>query len=182
MHAGGSSVGVAAIQMARTTGSQVWFTAGSQEKISRAVELCGGRGINYREQDFVEVLMDETANRGVDVIEDLVGEPHFARSLEALAPAGRMVLVGNLGAPKVSFSLGQMFARRLQLMGFTLRNRTVEDKRAITRRFRENWLPYLVQGTLSPEIHAVVPFQDAAEAHRILESGENFGKVVLSLD
>ena len=181
VHAAGSSVGVAAIQMAQVTGSQVWFTAGSQEKIDRAEGLCGGRGINYREQDFVEILMDETGKRGVDVIEDLVGEPHFARSLEALAPAGRMVLVGNLGAPQVSFPLGQMFARRLQLMGFTLRNRSIADKRAITRRFRENWLPRLVRGTVSPEVHAVVPFEDAAEAHRILESGENIGKVVLTL-
>ena len=182
VHAAGSSVGVAAIQMARVVGARIWFTVGSEEKIRCAAALCGGRGINYRNEDFVEVVRNETGQEGVDVIEDLVGEPHFPRSLEALAAGGRMVLVGNLGAPAVELELGRMFAKRLQLKGFTLRNRSVEDKRAITKRFRDRWLPHLESGAVSPGIHAVVPFTEAAEAHRILEAGENFGKVVLTLD
>ncbi len=182
VHAGGSSVGAAALQLARLTGAQVWFTAGSDKKIRRGELLSGGCGINYRDADFVEVLRSGNAGHGPDLIEDLVGVPHFARNLDVLAPGGRMVLVGNLGADAVEFQLRLMFAKRLQLMGFTLRNRSVADKRAITDRFRKRCLPGLAAGTLSPELHAVVPFGDAAEAHRILESGENFGKVVLSLD
>ena len=182
VHAAGSSVGAAAIQLARAAGARIWFTAGSHDKIRRATAICGGTGINYREQDLVEIVMDQTGENGVHVIEDLVGEPHFSRNLAVLAPGGRMIFVGNLGAPTVELELGHMFAKRLQLKGFTLRNRSVEDKRAITGRFRSRWLPRLVSGELSPEIHAVVPFQEAAEAHRILAAGENFGKVVLILD
>ena len=133
-------------------------------------------------EDFVEIVRDETKGDGVDVIEDLVGEPHFERNIEALATGGRMVMVGNLGAPAARLMLRQVFSKRIQLMGFTLRNRSLEDKRAITMRFREKWLPRLVAGSLSPEIHAIVPFGAAAEAHRILEAGENIGKVVLAFD
>ena len=182
VHAAGSSVGLAAVQLARAAGARVWFTAGSEGKIRRAAALCGGRGINYRQEDFVGTVREESNGDGVDLIEDLVGEPHFERNIEALAPGGRMVMVGNLGAPEAKLVLRQVFAGRLQLMGFTLRNRSVGDKRAITRRFRKNWLPGLVAGSLSPEIHAIVPFDAAAEAHRILEAGENIGKVVLAFD
>ena len=182
VHAAGSSVGIAAVQMARSRGVRIWFTAGSEEKIRRVSGLCGGRGINYRMEDFVEIVRDETKGNGADVIEDLVGEPHFERNINALATGGRMVMVGNLGAPEARLLLRQVFSKRLQLMGFTLRNRSLEDKRAITMRFRENWLPRLVAGSLSPEIHAIVPFHEAAEAHRILEAGENIGKVVLVFD
>ncbi len=182
VHAAGSSVGLAAVQMARAAGARIWFTAGSEEKIRRVAALCGGRGINYRLEDFVEIVRDETKGDGVNVIEDLVGEPHFERNIEALAGGGRMVMVGNLGAPEAKLVLRHVFARRLQLKGFTLRNRSVEDKRAITKRFRENWLPRLVAGSMSPEIHAIVPFDAAAEAHRILEMGENVGKVVLAFN
>ena len=182
VHAGGSSVGVAALQMARLAGAQIWFTAGSEEKIRRAGTLSGGEGINYREEDFARIVLKRTAGQGVDLIEDLVGEPHFSRNLKVLGQGGRLVCVGNLGAPEVLLELGYMFAKRLQLMGFTLRNRPVADKRAITARFQERWLPQLVSGAVSAEVHAVVPFEEAAEAHRILEAGENFGKVVLALE
>ena len=182
VHAAGSGVGVAAIQMARVIGAQIWFTAGSNEKCRRATALSGGRGINYKEQDFVKTVLNETGNRGVDLIEDLVGEPHFARNLNVLAAGGRMALVGNLGSPAAELNLGNMFAKRLRLFGFTLRNRELAEKREITGRFRDRWLPHLRSGTVSPEIFAVISFTEAAEAHRILESGANFGKVVLSLD
>ena len=95
VHAAGSSVGLAAVQMARAAGARIWFTAGSEEKIRRVAALCGGRGINYRLEDFVEIVRDETKGDGVNVIEDLVGEPHFERNIEALAGGGRMVMVGQ---------------------------------------------------------------------------------------
>ena len=181
VHAAGSSVGAAAVQMARIAGARVWFTAGSGEKLRRAAALSGGTGINYRTEDVAAVVLRDTDGRGVDVIEDLVGEPHLATNLRAVAAGGRIILVGNVGAPRAELEFGPMFARRIQMKGFTLRNREIGDKREITRRFRERWLPHLESGVASPVIHAVLPFEQAAEAHRILEDAENFGKVVLEM-
>lgn len=182
IHAGGSGVGSAAVQMARQAGARVIFTAGSEEKIARAMALGGDVGINYKEQDFLEETLRATAGEGVDVIEDLVGADQMTDNLKALKSGGRLVLVGNLGGEQAQIPLWIMFARRLRILGFTLRNQTVVEKRAITERFRDRWLPLLVDGKMSTVIHGTIPFADAAEAHRTIERNENFGKVILVMD
>ncbi len=182
VHAGGSGVGSAAIQMAKQAGATVIFTTGSDEKIARAKALGGDVGINYKTQNFLEETRRATGDDGVDVIGDLIGAPYLMDNLQALKSGGRLVMVGNLGGREAQLELWIMFARRLKILGFTLRNQSVAEKRAITERFRERWLPLLAAGEMSSVIHKTLPFAEAAEAHRLIERNENFGKVILVMD
>lgn len=182
VHAGGSGVGTAAVQMARHAGATVYFTAGSQRKIDRVVELGGHAGFNYRTHDFVEEVFRATRGDGVDVIEDFVGADYLMRNISLLRERGRLVLIGILGGAVGSFDIRPMFRKRLRILGFTLRAQTLDDKRAVVRRFRQDWLPLLASGTITPVIHATVPFAEVRRAHEIMEANENLGKVVLTLD
>jgi NADPH2:quinone reductase len=182
VHAGGSGVGTAAVQMARHAGATVYFTAGSQRKIDRVLELGGHAGFNYRTHDFVEEVFRATRGEGVDVIEDFVGADYLMRNIALLRETGRLVLIGILGGSVGSFDIRPMFRKRLRIFGFTLRAQALEDKRAVVRRFRDRWLPLLAAGTVTPVIHTAVPFAEARRAHEIMEANENLGKVVLTLD
>jgi NADPH:quinone reductase len=182
VHAGGSGVGTAAVQMARHAGATVYFTAGSQRKIDRVLELGGHAGFNYRTHDFVEEVFRATRGEGVDVIEDFVGADYLMRNIALLRETGRLVLIGILGGSVGSFDIRPMFRKRLRIFGFTLRAQALEDKRAVVRRFRDRWLPLLTAGTVTPVIHTAVPFAEARRAHEIMEANENLGKVVLTLD
>jgi NADPH:quinone reductase-like Zn-dependent oxidoreductase len=182
VHAGGSGVGTAAVQMARHVGATVYFTAGSQRKIDRVMELGGHAGFNYRTHDFVEEVFRATRGDGVDVIEDFVGADYLMRNVSLLRERGRLVLIGILGGAIGSFDIRPMFRKRLRILGFTLRAQALEDKRAVVRRFRKEWLPLLASGTITPVIHTAVPFAEVRRAHEIMEANENLGKVVLTID
>lgn len=185
IHAAASGVGTACIQLAREVGARMLCTAGSDEKLARCRELGGPgwiAGINRKTQDFAEEVLRHTGGAGVDVVEDFVGIGYLARNLSVLKDGGRLVEVGLLSGWEGGIDLLPLVLRRLQIKGSAMRPRPIEDKRAITRKFRERWLPLLVAGRLKPVIDSVFPFEQAAEAHRRMESDLSFGKILLSLD
>jgi putative PIG3 family NAD(P)H quinone oxidoreductase len=184
VHAGGSGVGTAAIQMATVTGARVYFTAGSDEKIRRAEALGMGapvKGINHKTQDFREEVLRATGGAGVDVVLDFLGASYLERNLAVLKPAGRLVIASLMGGARAEVDLALILRRRLQVMGSVLRSRTLEDKRMITERFRRHWLPLLEQGRIKPVIDRVLPLERVREAHAAMEANQNFGKIVLTL-
>jgi putative PIG3 family NAD(P)H quinone oxidoreductase len=179
IHGGASGVGTAAIQLARRAGARVLVTAGSAEKLRRCAELGAEAGINHREEDFAERARQLTDGRGVDVILDIIGAAYLERNLGCLAPDGRLVVIGLQGGVRAEIDLNAMLRGRLTLLATTLRGRPLEQKAEIVARARLEVLPGFIDGSLQPVVHAVVPLTEAARAHRILESGENVGKVVL---
>lgn len=181
IHAGGSGVGTTAIQMAKHIGATVYFTAGSHAKVEKIMALGADGGINYKTQDFVEETKRLTGGAGVDVVEDFIGAKYLKHNIALLKPDGRRVIVGPMGGSKCEFDLGPILRRRLSVRGFSLRAQSVELKQAIVARFKERWLPLLVDGTVRAIVHAVFPLKDTAEAHRVMEANENFGKLVVSV-
>lgn len=181
-HAGGSGVGTAAIQMAHHIGATVYFTAGSAEKIERAMALGADAGINYKEQDFVAEVQRLTGGQGVDVVEDFLGAAYLERNLEALKTLGRLVIVATMGGTKAEINLQTVMRKRLAVFGSVLRSRPLEEKREVTRRFLERWMEPLAQGQLKPIIDSTFPLAQAAQAHARMEANENFGKIILTVD
>jgi putative PIG3 family NAD(P)H quinone oxidoreductase len=180
IHAVGSGVGVAAVQIAKVLGaSLVAGTAGSAEKLARARELGLDLGINYREQDFAEEVLRATDGRGVDVIVDVIGADYWSRNLRALAVKGRMVIVGLMGGTETSANLGVLLQKRLQVRGTTLRARPLEEKAVATRAFEKSVLPHIASGRVKVVVDRVYALRDAAEAHAYMETNANFGKIVL---
>ena len=179
VHAAGSGVGTAAIQLAALAGCRVFGTAGSGEKLARAAELGLDVGVNYRDEDFAEVVAGRTGGRGVDVILDVIGAPYWERNLASLAVRGRMVLVGTMGGGRLDANLGALMPKRLRVHGTVLRARPLEEKAALTQAFARRWLHHFASGRLRPVVDRVFPLEEAAEAHRYMESNANFGKIVL---
>lgn len=182
VHAGGSGVGTAAIQMAHHIGAKVYFTAGSKEKIDAAMGLGADAGINYKTQDFAEEVMKLTGGRGVDVVEDFLGASYLAKNMEVLATAGRLVIVATMGGIKTEIDLNLVMRKRLRIFGSVMRSRPVEEKRDITRRFMERWLPVLSAGQIKPVIDSRFPLAEAKQAHERMEGNLNFGKIMLTVD
>jgi NADPH:quinone reductase len=180
-HGGTSGIGTTAIQLAHLRGATVFATAGSDDKV-RACEALGARcGINYRSQDFVEVVRDVTEGRGVDLILDIMGGSYFPRNLGALAMDGRLVQIGLLGGESSSIDLRRILARRLTVTGSLLRPRSVEEKGQIAAALaREVW-PSLESGRVKPIVYQTFPLTDAASAHRLMESSAHIGKIVLTV-
>lgn len=183
VHAAGSGVGVAAIQIAKAMGAaKVIGTAGSNAKIQRARELGLDVGVNYREQEaFDSVVLGETRERGVDVILDCIGASYWERNLRSLAVKGRMVIIGFMGGANVNSSIGPLLQKRATVIGTTLRVRPLEEKALATRAFEKSVLPHIASGRIRVIVDRTFPLAEVAEAHRYLESNENFGKVVLEL-
>jgi NADPH2:quinone reductase len=182
VHAAGSGVGVAAIQVARVMGASLALgTAGSAEKLEAAKALGLDVGINYREQDFAQAALEATGGRGADVVLDVIGADYFERNLRAMAPKGRMVLVGLMGGAATQANLGMVLAKRLQIRGTVLRARSVEEKALATRALEKSVLPHLASGRIKTVVDRVFPLAEAAEAHRYMESNANFGKIVLEV-
>lgn len=176
VHGGSSGIGTTAIQLARAFGARVFATAGSDDK-ARACERFGAeRGINYRTEDFVEILKPAG---GANVILDMVGGPYLQRNLAALAVEGRLVQIAFLQGSKVELNLMPIMLKRLTFTGSTLRPRTVEQKCAIAAQLREKVWPLLDQGKVAPHIHATFSLAKAAEAHRLMESSAHVGKIML---
>jgi putative PIG3 family NAD(P)H quinone oxidoreductase len=179
VHGGASGIGTAAIPMARAFGARVFATAGTPEKCAACVRLGAERAIDYRHEDFVAVVREATGGKGVDVILDMVGGDYTPRNLEALAVEGRLVQIAFLHGPRTEMSLLPVLQKRLTITGSSLRPRTVEQKGAIARALREKVWPLVEAGALAPVIHATFPLAQAAEAHRLMESGAHVGKLVL---
>jgi NADPH2:quinone reductase len=181
IHGGTSGIGTTAIQLAAAWGARVFATAGSEKK-ARACERFGAaRGIDYRTEDFVEVIRQETAGRGVDVILDLVGGSYLARNLEAAAVEGRLVVISLIGGARAEINLLTIMSKRLTLTGSTLRARTVAQKAAVAEALHRNVWPLLSAGRVRPIIHATFPLAEASEAHRLMETSTHIGKIVLTI-
>jgi NADPH2:quinone reductase len=181
VHGGTSGIGVAAIQMAVALGHRVFATAGSEEKCSACVALGVDRAINYRSEDFVEVVREITNGKGVDVILDMVAGEYVAREINCLADDGRIALIALLGGVKSVVDLGQILRRRLTITGSTLRPRSVAFKAAIASNLRRHIWPLLESGRIKPIIHHVFPLDQAVQAHMMMESGSHIGKIVLQI-
>jgi NADPH:quinone reductase len=181
IHGGTSGIGTTAIQLATAWGARVFATAGSADK-ARACERFGAvRGIDYRTEDFVEVIRKETAGRGADVILDMVGASYLSRNLEAAAVEGRLVVISLIGGARAEINLGTIMAKRLTLTGSTLRARTVPQKAMVAQSVRQNVWPLLAAGRVRPIIYKTFPLAEASEAHRLMESSQHIGKIVLTV-
>ncbi|GAT69021.1 NAD(P)H-quinone oxidoreductase [Planomonospora sp. ID91781] len=172
VHGGASGIGTLAVQLAKAFGSHVVVTAGSAEKIARCLELGADEGIDYREEDFSEKVR-------ADVILDIIGGGYLAGNVRALKTGGRLVVIGMQGGTRGELDLGALLTKRASVHGTTLRARPVDEKGVIVRGVVDNVWPLLDAGAIRPVVHARVPMSDAAEAHRLLESGEHVGKILL---
>lgn len=182
-HGGSSGIGTTAIQLAVARGARVFATAGSDEKCWACEALGAERAINYRTEDFVAVLKELTNGRGVDLILDIVGGAYFTRNIAALALDGRLVEIGLMGgAATATVDLGVILRRRLTITGSTLRARGVEVKGAIATALRREVWPLLEDGRVRPVVYRTFPLAEAAAAHRLMESSEHIGKIVLTVD
>ena len=178
---GASGIGVTAIQMARAFGHRVFATAGSAEKCAACERLGAERAINYRTEDFAEVVKQLTGGKGVDVILDMVGGDYLQRELKCLATDGRLSIIAFLGGSKTTLDLGDVLYRRLTITGSTLRPRSIEYKAQVAQALREKVWPLLEHGRIKPVIHQVFPLDRAADAHALMESGSHIGKILLSV-
>ena len=178
---GTSGIGVTAIQLAKARGHRVFATAGSDDK-ARACEALGAeRGINYRSEDFVEIVKGLTDGQGVDVVLDMVAGDYVPRELKALADDGRLVLIALLGGAKAEADLGQILRRRLTITGSTLRPRDVAFKGRIAANLRQHVWPLIEAGAVKPVVFRSFPLAEAADAHRLMESSAHVGKIVLKM-
>ncbi len=181
VHGGTSGIGTTAIQLATALGSRVFATAGSAEKVKACEELGAERGINYREEDFVEVVKQATDGRGVDVILDMVGGDYIPRDIKALAEDGRLSFIAFLGGPKAEVNFMPLMLKRLTITGSTLRARPVEVKAALAAKLKEKVWPLLEAGRIAPVMAASFPLGEAAAAHALMESSGHIGKIVLTV-
>lgn len=182
IHAAGSGVGVAAIQIAKAMGAALVIgTAGSADKIEQAKALGMDVGANYREQDFADEVLKATGGRGVDVILDVIGADYWERNMKAIALKGRMVLVGMMGGNTTNANLGVLLGKRASVRGTTLRARPLEEKAETTRAFEKSVVPHLASGRVKVVVDRVFPLGEAAAAHEYMGANQNFGKVVLAV-
>ncbi|MFI5395302.1 MAG: NAD(P)H-quinone oxidoreductase [Candidatus Binatia bacterium] len=179
VHGGGSGVGTASITLLREAGVRCLVTAGSEEKCERCRGLGADVAINYRAGDFAPQVGDATGGRGVDVVLDSIGGQYLASNLECLAADGRLVIIGLIGGAKAEINLAALLLRRLRVIGSTLRARPVAEKAEIVSGFLRRFGEALQAGHIKPVIDRVLPLEQAAEAHRVVQSSVHFGKVVL---
>ena len=180
VHGGTSGIGTTAIQLAHASGAIVFVTAGSGDKCAACVRLGADVAINYRSQDFVDVVRTATEGAGVDVILDIVGGDYVGRNLRCLAMNGRLLQIGLMAGVRAEIDLTAVLHRRLTITGSTLRARSVEEKSALAREVEAHVWPWLTDGRVAPVIDRTFPLTRAAEAHRRLESGDHIGKIVLT--
>ncbi|MDR6955107.1 NADPH2:quinone reductase [Ancylobacter sp. 3268] len=182
VHAAAGGVGSAGVQIAHALGARVFATANAERR-AEVLALGAEAVFDYRSEDFEPGVRDATGGRGVDVIVDFVGGDYLARNLRSLAPGGRLVQVGLLGGQdSASIPLALLLHNHLRLIGTVMKSRTVDEKRAMVRRFAEGALPMFADGRLKPLVGKVFPLAQAAEAHCAMEVGGGFGKIVLKVD
>jgi len=179
IHGGTSGIGTTALMLCREFGIEAFATAGSPDKCAAIREL-GGQAINYRDEDFAEVIAEKTAGQGVNVILDIMGGSYLNDNVSALAMDGRLVMLGFLGGARANdFDLLAMMAKRAAITGSLLRARTAAEKAAIADQLREHVWPALAAGRCLPMIDKVYSLNDAAQAHAHMEAGDHIGKIVL---
>ena len=181
IHGGTSGIGTTAIQLAVAWGARVIATAGTEEKARACERLGAARGIDYRTEDFVEVIRQQTDGKGVDLILDMVGASYLARNMEAVAVEGRLVVISLIGGARAEINLGTLMSKRLTVTGSTLRIRSVAQKAAVAEGLRRHVWPLLSAGRVRPIIHATFPLAQASEAHRLMETSQHIGKIVLTV-
>ncbi|MGZ3758064.1 MAG: NAD(P)H-quinone oxidoreductase [Mucilaginibacter sp.] len=179
VHGGSSGIGVAAIQMAKAMGSNIYVTAGSEEKCRFCESLGAAKAINYKTEDFAQRIKELTNNQGVDVILDMVGGNYTPDNLSALAIEGRLVMINMMNGKDVGIDLSVIMRKRLTITGSTLRPREVAFKSAIARSLERNIWPLLANAQIKAVVHTVFPAADAAKAHALMESSSHIGKIVL---
>ena len=184
VHAAGSGVGTAAIQLAgaKIAGAKVIATAGSERKLALAKELGAEVIINYKKEDFAERVLEETDGQGVDLILDFVGASYWEQNLKSAAIDARWTLIGTLGGSQVEeMSIVELMKKRISLHATLLTPRSDEYKAALTKEFTKVILPFFEEDIIQPIIHSVLSFQDLPEAHRQMEDNENTGKIILTV-
>ncbi|WP_326567657.1 NAD(P)H-quinone oxidoreductase [Amycolatopsis rhabdoformis] len=178
VHGGAGGIGTHAIQVGKALGATVAVTAGSPERLESCRQLGADITINYKEQDFVEVMHAEA--KGADVILDNMGAKYLQRNVDALRTDGRLVIIGMQGGIKGEVNIGKLLGKRASIFAAGLRFRPLEQKAAIVADVRERLWPLVEDGSVKPIIGQVVPMAEAAEAHRMLEEGSVFGKILLT--
>jgi putative PIG3 family NAD(P)H quinone oxidoreductase len=181
VHGGTSGIGVTAIQIARALGATVYATAGSAEKCAFCEKLGASRAINYREEDFVAVLKEETGGKGIDLILDMVGGDYVARNIQIAAEEGRINQIAFQQSSKVTVDLMRLMLKRITLTGSTLRIRDAAFKGQIASQLQEAVWPLLAQGQIKPVIDSTFPLDEASEAHRRMETNAHIGKIILTI-
>ncbi|HUI16898.1 MAG TPA: NAD(P)H-quinone oxidoreductase [Alphaproteobacteria bacterium] len=180
VHGGASGIGTSAIQLARARGARVFASASGAEKCKACEALGAEKCVDYKSEDFVELLTKATGGKGVDVILDMVGGDYTARNLKLLAPDGRLVQIAFLRGAKVEIDLAPLMLKRLTLTGSTLRARSIAEKGRIAAALRREVWPLFEAGKLKPMIYKTFPLKEAAAAHRLMESNAHIGKIVLT--
>jgi NADPH2:quinone reductase len=181
IHGGTSGIGTTAIQLASAWGARVYATAGSAPKCRACEQLGAIRGIDYKTEDFVEVIRSVTDGRGVDLILDMVAGSYVPRNIEAAAMEGRIVTISLLGGARAEINMSHIMQKRLTLTGSTLRTRSVAQKAVIADALRQYVWPLLKSGRAKPVIHASFPLAQASAAHALMESSQHIGKIVLTM-
>ena len=181
VHGGTSGIGTMALQLASRHGARVVCTVGSPEKAARAEELGAERAVRYRDEDFVEVVRELTDGRGADVVLDSLGASYLDRNLRSLAVGGRLVVIGLMGGTRAELDLGRLLARRASVHGTTLRSRPAHEKAAVVEAVLAGVWPAVEAGEVRPVVDRVLPLEQVAEAHRVVEASEHVGKVVLAV-
>jgi putative PIG3 family NAD(P)H quinone oxidoreductase len=180
VHGGGGGIGTFAIQLAHALGARVVTTAGSQEKLDVCASLGADVTVNYREQDFVEEVRAATEGKGADVILDNMGARYLPRNVEALATEGRLVVIGLMGGRKGELDLGLLLRKRAAVVATALRARPPGEKASICASVVEHVWPLVADGSVRTLVHATLPLEEVAQAHRIMESSAHIGKIVLT--
>ncbi len=180
VHGGGGGIGTFAIQLAARAGARVFTTAGSEEKLQRCRDLGAEVAINYHDEDFVAVVKEATGGRGADVVLDNMGAKYLGRNVDVLADEGRLVIIGMQGGVKAELNIAQLLAKRGAVIATALRSRPVEGKSRICASVVENVWPLVDDGTVIPVVSAILPLDQVGEAHRLIESGDSVGKVLLT--
>ncbi|TDD72374.1 NAD(P)H-quinone oxidoreductase [Jiangella aurantiaca] len=180
VHGGASGVGTAAIQIGRTLGARVAVTAGTAAKLERCAELGAQILVNYRTEDFVDVVRTATGGHGADVVLDIMGGSYLARNLDVLAMDGRITIIGTMGGRRAELDLAAVLGKRARVTGSLLRRRTRAGKAAVVAEVCEHVWPLIESGAIRPVVDRVLPMTEAAEAHRVVAGGEHVGKVLLT--
>ncbi len=181
VHGGGSGIGTAAIQLLREAKVRSLVTAGSDAKCKRCLELGADVAINYNDGDFAPRVLEETQGQGVDVVLDSIGAPYLAAHLACLKIGGRLVLIGLMGGARAEIQLGLLLAKRLTIVGSTLRARSAEEKAAIVCGFSERFGGALAEGRIGPVVDRVLALAAAEQAHAVVQRSDHFGKVILKV-
>lgn len=180
VHGGAGGIGTTAVQLAKAFGARVYTTA-SAGKLERCRQLGADVAIDYATQNFVDVIKEDTKGRGVDVILDMVGGDYIARNIKSLAPDGRLVSIAFQKGSVAEVNFMSVMLKRLTLTGSTLRPQSNDAKARIAGALKSDVWPLLNQGKIRPVIHAILPLAEAAQAHRMIESGTHIGKIVLTV-